>query len=209
MMSDELQSVWDSVNEYLASTVSRKLEKGDFIPESAVYKLAFKANNEVAERFQDWLSISVLPQIKSTGGYIPTNEDDSDDDILSKALIIAQRKIDLKSKALAEKEAHIQILAPKAKEYDELICSEGFIDVKELASILKVVGIRNKVLGRNGLFKKLRILGILNKSNVPYQKHIAAEHFVVRVVSVNGSMYSKTFVTPKGIAYLRKRLALA
>lgn len=60
----------------------------DFIPEPAVYKLAFKANNEVAEKFQDWLAVEVLPQIRQTGGYIPSSEDYSEDDIMTKALMI-------------------------------------------------------------------------------------------------------------------------
>lgn len=34
-----------------------------------VYKLAFKASNETAEKFQDWLAIEVLPQIRKTGSY--------------------------------------------------------------------------------------------------------------------------------------------
>lgn len=44
--------------------------KGDFIPESAVYKLAFKASNEIAEKFQDWLAIEVLPKLRKEGAYI-------------------------------------------------------------------------------------------------------------------------------------------
>lgn len=63
---------WSRVNEYLK--FSQGVAKGDFIPETAVYKLAFKASNEVAEKFQDWLAIEVLPTIRKTGGY--ANNDD-------------------------------------------------------------------------------------------------------------------------------------
>ncbi|MFB8733859.1 hypothetical protein ACEQPO_07825 [Bacillus sp. SL00103] len=38
--------------------------RGDFIPEPLVYKLAFKASNEVAEQFQDWLAIEVILQLE-------------------------------------------------------------------------------------------------------------------------------------------------
>ena len=34
-----------------------------------VYKLAFKANNDVAENFQDWLAVDVIPKIRKTGSY--------------------------------------------------------------------------------------------------------------------------------------------
>jgi prophage antirepressor-like protein len=64
---------WNRVNEYLKKVLPL-VAKGDFIPEPAVYKLAFKASNEVAEKFQDWLAIDVLPKIRKTGGYV-ANED--------------------------------------------------------------------------------------------------------------------------------------
>ncbi|MBV4447507.1 hypothetical protein KM799_12915 [Clostridium tyrobutyricum] len=77
---------WPRVNEYLKlSTESGgndnlpQVAKGDFIPESAVYKLAFKASNEVAEKFQDWLAVDVLPQLRKTGKYETNNVIDFDD----------------------------------------------------------------------------------------------------------------------------------
>ena len=36
---------------------------------SQFYKLAIKANNETAERFQDWVTEEVLPSIRKTGSY--------------------------------------------------------------------------------------------------------------------------------------------
>ena len=55
---------WETVNRYLEKSFSQNVGKGDFIPEPAVYKLAFKASNEVAEKFQDWLATDVLPKIR-------------------------------------------------------------------------------------------------------------------------------------------------
>ncbi len=60
---------WETVNRYLEKYVSQHVGKGDLIPEPLVYKLAFKASNEIAEKFQDWLAIEVIPQIRKTGSY--------------------------------------------------------------------------------------------------------------------------------------------
>ena len=57
---------WERVRKYLNSP---QLEKGDFITEPQFYRLAFKANNETAEKFQSWVSEEVLPTIRKTGGY--------------------------------------------------------------------------------------------------------------------------------------------
>lgn len=61
---------WPRVNEYLGlSTSGQLVKRGDFITEPQFYKLAIKANNETAERFQDWVTEEVLPSIRKTGGY--------------------------------------------------------------------------------------------------------------------------------------------
>lgn len=59
---------WERINEYLKK-YSPQVGKGDFISEPMVYKLAFKANNPLAEKFQDWLAIEVLPAIRQYGSY--------------------------------------------------------------------------------------------------------------------------------------------
>lgn len=59
---------WSRVNEYLPTDLPQ-VAKGDLIPESLVYKLAFKASNEVAGKFQNWLAIEVIPSIRKYGTY--------------------------------------------------------------------------------------------------------------------------------------------
>lgn len=61
---------WQRVNKYLGiATSGDAIKRGDFITEPQFYKLAIKANNETAERFQDWVTEEVLPSIRKTGGY--------------------------------------------------------------------------------------------------------------------------------------------
>ncbi|WP_349517289.1 BRO family protein [Leuconostoc mesenteroides] len=57
---------WERVRKYLNSP---QVEKGDFITEQQLYKLAIKAESSQAERFQDWVTSEVLPSIRQTGGY--------------------------------------------------------------------------------------------------------------------------------------------
>lgn len=61
---------WERVNEYLGlSTSGQLVKRGDFITEPQFYKLAIKANNDTAERFQDWVTTEVLPSIRKNGSY--------------------------------------------------------------------------------------------------------------------------------------------
>lgn len=57
---------WSTITKYLRQEVGEK----DFISEPMVYKLAFKANNAVSEKFTDWLAIEVLPTIRKHGAYM-------------------------------------------------------------------------------------------------------------------------------------------
>ena len=57
---------WSTIAKYLRQEVGEK----DFISEPMVYKLAFKANNAVSEKFTDWLAVEVLPTIRKHGAYM-------------------------------------------------------------------------------------------------------------------------------------------
>lgn len=63
---------WTRINKYLGidTSVDNGIKRGDFITEPQFYKLAIKANNETAEKFQDWVTSEVLPAIRKTGSYI-------------------------------------------------------------------------------------------------------------------------------------------
>ncbi|MYL44627.1 phage antirepressor [Virgibacillus halodenitrificans] len=68
IMNGKEYTRWERVNSYLPNSCPQ-VGKDDFLPEPLVYKLAFKASNELAEKFQDWLAIEVIPSIRKNGSY--------------------------------------------------------------------------------------------------------------------------------------------
>ena len=61
---------WARVNQYLAEFgFSKEVGKEDFIPENMFYRLAMKAKNEAAEKFQAKVADEILPSIRKTGKY--------------------------------------------------------------------------------------------------------------------------------------------
>ena len=61
---------WNTVRQYLTEIgFSQEVAKDAFIPENIFYRLAMKAKNEAAERFQAKIADEVLPAIRKTGGY--------------------------------------------------------------------------------------------------------------------------------------------
>lgn len=59
-------------NSAVSNTDIRKLNNAgeNFLTESGVYKLIFKSRKKEAEKFQDWVTDEVLPQIRKTGTYM-------------------------------------------------------------------------------------------------------------------------------------------
>lgn len=68
---DRKYVMWKRVNKFLSELgFSALVQKGDFIPESYVYLLMMKANNDAAIDFQKFIAFDVLPAIRKDGLYI-------------------------------------------------------------------------------------------------------------------------------------------
>lgn len=110
------------------------------INESGLYSLILSSKLPTAKRFKRWVVHEVLPTIRKTGGYIPASEADSDEDILAKAVLIAQKTIDLKNQQLRAKDAQIKELEPKAQALDAFTDVEDRLLVRDAAKILSNSG---------------------------------------------------------------------
>jgi prophage antirepressor-like protein len=172
------------------------------INESGLYSAILGSELPSAKQFKRWITSEVLPQIRQTGGYIPTKEDDDDESIMAKAFIIATKTIEKKEKVILQQKEKIDELTPKAESFDDFINAENYKDMNNVAKDLGT--------GRTRLFEFLRNKGVLMANNVPYQRFMEAKYFVVKEKTVNIGQrkenYSQTFVTPKGIEYISKLL---
>ena len=78
------------------------------INESGLYSLILSSKLPNAKKFKRWVTSDVLPSIRKTGGYIPHDENMSDDEIMARALLVAQKTIEEKSKLLNQAQVTIQ-----------------------------------------------------------------------------------------------------
>ena len=143
----------------------------NIVNEAGLYVLVLGSRKPEAHEFKRWVTHEVLPQIRRTGGYIHTTDTDSEEDILAKAVLVAQKTIEHKNRQIAEKDAQIKVLEPKALFADAVAASDGTCLVGELAKMLRQNGLN---IGQNRLFQLLRDDGFFGKSgsnrNVPTQK---------------------------------------
>lgn len=190
---------WETINKYLGKYLSQEVGKGDFIPEPMVYKLAFKAGNSIAEKFQDWLAMDVLPSIRKHGVY-------ATDNVIENTLNNPDYIINILTEYKKEKEHNLTLKQqikdnkPKVLFADSVAGSDNSILVGELAKLLKQNGVD---IGQNRLFKWLRNNGYLIKKNgesynLPTQRSMDLEILDIKKRVINnpdGS--SKITRTPK------------
>lgn len=69
------------------------IQKLSYILEADIYRLIFGSKLPEAEKFQDWVFDIVLPQLRQTGGYIPTDAGMTEEELMAKAYVIAQNTI--------------------------------------------------------------------------------------------------------------------
>lgn len=181
------------------------------ISEPGLYRLVMRSRKPEAKEFQRWVTHEVLPQIRKTGGYIPTSESDSDEDIMARAVLVAQKTIDRKNQQLQAKDAQIKMLEPKARFADAVAASDGTCLVGELAKMLRQNGMD---IGQNRLFRLLQADGYLGKSgsnrNVPTQRAMDLGLFRIKETTVTHADGHTTVsrtpkVTGKGQRYFIDR----
>ena len=69
---------WARIDKYLKelnfATCGEISKRPEFIPENIFYRLAMKAKNETAEKFQALVADEIIPTIRRTGGYVNNDE---------------------------------------------------------------------------------------------------------------------------------------
>lgn len=83
------------------------------VNESGLYTLVLGSRKPEAKAFKRWITHDVIPAIRKTGGYIQGEESMSDDDLIARALVMAQKKIELREQQLKEKDAQLELQKPK------------------------------------------------------------------------------------------------
>lgn len=187
------------------------------ISEPGLYKLIMRSRKPEAKEFQRWVTHEVLPQIRKTGGYIPTSESDSDEDIMARAVLVAQKTIERKNQQIAEQQTRIDELQPKASMWDNFVDIPDVLSVGNSAKLLSNLG---RPIGRKTLFSWLEHNGWVFRENGHWsarQNRIDAGHFVMVPPKTNGTHRDGTTfsfaptvkITRKGLGLIARRMSEA
>lgn len=93
---------WERVSSYLKELgFSPEVGKNDFIPENIFYRLAMKAKNETAEKFQALVADEIIPSIRKNGIY-------ATDNVIDEILNNPDFGIELLTKLKKERQARVE-----------------------------------------------------------------------------------------------------
>ena len=92
--NDKTYVKWERIAGFLGDLgVSPQVGKDDYIPESVFYLLGMKASNEVAQQFQKWLAVEVIPSIRKHGAFIADGDNIDDTYVLNELRFSQKRTI--------------------------------------------------------------------------------------------------------------------
>ncbi len=127
------------------------------INESGLYALILSSKLEQAKAFKRWVTSEVLPQIRMTGGYIPTRDGDgrplTDEEIVDRACDILGKTI-----RLANARCEDCLTATQ-------VARLWGMDVVSFNNLLSVMGIQHRKGGRWQLCEALQDKGLAEERN--------------------------------------------
>lgn len=138
-----------------------------FVTEPDLYRCIFQSRKPTARKFQDWVFNEVLPSLRTTGAYVVTKEEDSEEDIIARGLIAAKAALARREQRIKELECEnsqskqvIEVQgeriakdAPKVEYYDQTLAAENMLTTRQIANELGITP--------NELHNKLQQLRII------------------------------------------------
>lgn len=138
-----------------------------FLTEDGLYEVLMQSRKPIAKEFKKGVK-EILKTIRKTGGYLATKQDDTPEEIMARALTIAQATlakreerlkqleaenehkqvvIEQKEEEIVIKDKEIKALAPKCESFDKIMSSEGLVTTNMIAAFLGISAIKlNKLL---------------------------------------------------------------
>lgn len=154
-------------------------------------------------RFQRWVFHDILPSIRKTGSYtVPAAPAlDLDNPKLLQGLLLEHvtKRIEAESRAAAA-EAAVEVAKPKAAFFDAFANADGLYGLQNAARVLGEPP--NKFIG----WLKTEFLFYQGGNLVPKVQYRNNGAFEVKATMVDDKARYQSYVTPRGLQYLAKRL---
>ena len=181
-----------------------------FLTEDGLYELLMQSRKPIAKQFKKGIK-KILHEIRTKGGYIASTDADTPEDIMARAVLVAQQTLARREErikeleeqsrrqeiAIEQKDAQIdaqdkqiKIAAPKADYYDKTLASTSCMTTTQVADDLHITA--------RSLNTKLKELGIIYSQSgqwhlkMPYKGWNLASTRSYNYQSSNGEISTST-----------------
>lgn len=196
-LTQMLKSIDEDEKLILTMLVGGQNRQITMLTEDGLYEVLMQSRKPIAKEFKKEVK-KILKEIRKTGGYIPTTPQDSEQDILAKAYIIAQNKIN----NLQQELKSVQPLIDYANVAQKAHAIYTVTDIAKIASDERGIMVSNREL-----YEKLRNWGLVYKnSRIPTQKAIDKGILTYSEFVKNENSELTTKVTPMGKIWIVNKL---
>lgn len=118
-----------------------------FLTEDGLYEVLMQSRKPIAKQFKKEVK-KILKQIRQTGGYIPFSQEESDEEILARALIVAKNTLDKKNELIEQ-------MQPKVDYHDKVLNGDKLVTTTDIAKDLGMTAreLHNKLHDMKIIFK--------------------------------------------------------
>lgn len=181
------------------------------LTENGLYEILMQSRKPIAKEFKKGVK-KILHEIRTVGGYMTANDDDTADELLARALIVAQRTLERREERIrlleavnTEQAKAINEMSPKATYYNIILQSPSTITVTQIAQdygmsakafnkLLHTLGIQRKVGRQWVLYSEYISNGYVQSATEPMKN------------SSSGRSYTYSRWTQKGRIFLYNEL---
>lgn len=165
------------------------------VSESGLYHVILRSDKPEAKPFRKWVTSEVLPSIRKNGGYIAGQEQLTPQELMAKALLVANKTLADREARISELTVQNNIMAPKAEYFDELVDRNMLTSFRDTA---KELGIKPKAFVDWLLAKKFIYRDQKGKLMPREDKNNGL--FEVKEAKNDKTQWSgvQTLITPKG-----------
>ena len=167
----------------------------NIINESGLYSVILRSDKPQAKPFRKWVTSEVLPSIRKTGGYIAGQNELSPEELMARALMVAQQTLADREARISALTVQTQIMQPKADYFDQLVDRNLLTSFRDTA---KQLGVKEREFIRFLMDQKYLYRDKKGKLTPYADKNVGL--FEVKECFNDKTEWSgtQTLVTPKG-----------
>lgn len=139
--------------EHLRQTIFVSGQKREVImlTEDGLYEVLMQSRKPAAKQFKKGVKL-ILKEIRTKGGYM-TVKDETPEETLARAVLMAQHTIELRDKRIALQAEQLKLQAPKVAYVDEVLASDRTYTTTQIAKELDMTSAQalQKILCDNGI----------------------------------------------------------